>query len=398
MLAIFSDQYRPKIDGVSISLERLSSALTEQGIAHDLFVPEQPGEYRDKPNTFRFRSVPWFFQPEYRFALPVEPRHLKQAFSQPYTIVHAHTPGPLGLTAFNVAKLRGLPYFTTFHTNLPHMANYLFEGQILTPQMIEQICTWWVNITDFLIVPSSKIYNWFRSLGIKIDMRIIPNGIDLHPFAKASGGDNYLRNAGFISDGDFVCLYVGRLGPEKSIDTLIKYFESAVHGLPKNVKLVIVGQGNEENHLRNLADKLGIANQVVFTRYIESSQIAEVYASADVLTFLSQAETQGVVVAEAMATGLPLILAPDVAYDDCLVEGENGFYVNNAAEFTRSLKTLVDNPEIKSRFGNKSRLKSQQFDISITTRKLIDYYNYGTAVFERKNKDTNLLNIFTKPI
>jgi len=384
-VAHFSDLYRPKIDGVSVSLELLHDELGRLQVCSDYYVPKTPGQYVDPDNVFRFSSVPLLLQPEVRFSVPVDPANLTRAYSRHYDIVHMHSPGSMGLMAWQVAKLHNLPLVHTYHAFYPEYRHYLFDGKVVSEHAMNELSRWWAQRSDMIIAPSKKIYDWLLDIGVTRPMHVIPSGIQTERYETDRVKPSYLVKKGFVAPEDVVLLFVGRIASEKALDKLLEYSSRLPKDVLGQVKLVIVGGGSELAHYEEKASSLGIGEKVVFTNYVPVQDMPLVYASADVFTFLSTSETQGLVVTEALASGLSVVLSDDNAYCGMVNEGENGFTVHDESSFVASISSLVLDKEQREAFSVQSRILSKQFDIAITTQKLLLVYDQTITDYREKH-------------
>lgn len=375
-IALYTDAYRPKIDGVSVSLESLASELQKRQCDFDIYAPYTPGDYSDPECVHRFRSVPLLFQPEFRFSIPIDGDVLKKAFGRDYSLIHSHSPGPLGILAYQVARFRDIPHFHTYHTLLSEYTHYVLNGRVISRQTATKLSVFWANRMNYLIAPSNKIESWLRKNGVKRDIRVIPNGIDQTRFV-ARDDRSFLVDAGFVNHGDFVLMTAGRLGKEKGIDRLIEALAEYPGVRGSNIKLLIVGDGPYRSDLEALTEKLKMQENVVFTGYIESTKMHKVYPCADIFAFLSRSETQGLVVAEAISVGLPVVVVRDGAFEGMVVDGVNGYYVDTRTDFVHKLRELVSNPNQRSEFGENSIKISKNFSIESSVKAVLEYYEYG---------------------
>jgi glycosyltransferase involved in cell wall biosynthesis len=152
-----------------------------------------------------------------------------------------------------------------------------------------------------------------------------------------------------------VVLHVGRLVPQKAVDVLIRAVAAARARAPQ-LHLVVVGRGPEEAALRALAAEVELP--VTFAGFLAENDLQSAYAAADIFALLSHRETWGVAVTEAAACGLPLVLSRNVgAAADLLEPGENGIPVTpgDAADAADALAALALNPELRTRYGARSR-------------------------------------------
>lgn len=373
-VAHFSDLYRPKIDGVSISTELLRDEFKRINVPSDFFVPKTPGTYTDPENVYRFSSVPLLFQPEVRLSVPIDPANLTRAYGNHYDIIHMHTLGPMGLIAWQVAKLHNVPLIHTYHAFFPEYSHYLFDGKMLNEHAINELSRWWAHRSDALIAPSNKIHDWLVEIGVTRPIYTIPSGIKTSTYSSKNVDRNYLISRGFVSPDDFVMLFVGRVATEKALDKLINYVSTLPLTIMKHAKLVVVGGGPRLSTFRSDAAHRGLEKQVIFTDYVPVEDIANVYASADVLTFLSTSETQGLVVTEALSAGLPVVLSSDKAYSGMVISGVNGYTVDTKEAFSLAIESLMEDPDLQKRFSEASLKMSEDFDIGVTSQKLLAVY------------------------
>jgi glycosyltransferase involved in cell wall biosynthesis/GT2 family glycosyltransferase len=162
-----------------------------------------------------------------------------------------------------------------------------------------------------------------------------------------------LRGALAFGDEDFIVLSVARLAPEKGLDTLLR---AAAEARVPHLAVVVAGSGAHASTLMRLADDLGV--RLLLTGELPEERLAEAYVAADVFALLSGREPWGVVVNEAAASELPLVLSDRVgAAPDLLRDGENGFLVpaGDAAAAASAVRRLADDSAFRDAAGARSR-------------------------------------------
>jgi len=393
-IGVFTDLYRPKIDGVSIVVESFVKEMRGRGIHIDLFAPQMPGTYLDSGNVFRFHSVPAYYDAETRISVPFELKYLKRAFTHPYQVIHSHTPGPLGITGGQISKFRSIPHIHTFHGYLPDYARYFFGDSDFSVSIMNRFSSWWGNQADYLITPSQKIKHWLELNGVEREIRVIPNGINVLTYAPATSfrdrtvKKGLLVNKGWINDDDFVLLYVGRIAKEKSVERLIDFCNPLLNNLRKS-KLVLVGDGPDRLCLEEKVRQLGLQGRVIFTGYMPSSSMPSVYHSADIFTFLSTSETQGMVVLEAIASGLPVVVYKDQAFEQMVFDEHNGYIVDSQNQFTDAVTKLYYDHATWDKFSNHGLAIAKDFDIGITINRIMEYYDYVMSNFRLRSTSSS---------
>jgi glycosyltransferase involved in cell wall biosynthesis len=206
-----------------------------------------------------------------------------------------------------------------------------------------------------VVLPNSTYY-----LGSKINdpgVQIIPYGVDIDEFAPSRRQVGLRRELGF-SDDHFVLFSVQRLTSVKRVDLLVRVMAEVVPQNPR-VVLLVGGKGEEEPNLHTLVAELGLEDNVRFCGYIDSTRLPEYFASADAFVFHSLIETFGIVFAQAMASGLPIIAADTSCVSDVL-SLDNGSLVTpfDTAAFAGAVLSLAENPETARRIGVHNRAQA----------------------------------------
>lgn len=303
-IALVTETWPPEVNGVALSLLQFCKGLQKLGHKILLIRPEQSQQCHDfvpnKSCLVRAQSIPKY--PTLQFGWP---QYLKvsQAIREfSADIVHVVTEGPLGLSALHSAKHLNLPVTSGFHSQFQNMSRFFDLAFLLKP--IQHYLRWFHNSTQLTCVPNRDTETALRAFGVTCKIRVVGRGVDVQQFSPRHRSEQ-LRQQWGVDRDTIVMLYVGRLSPEKQIGTIIEAYQQML-SLGKNVLLVIVGDGPDDQRLKTLPG----AETVVFTGPLHGSILASTYASADVFVFASQVETFGNVVLEAMASGLPV-----VAYD-----------------------------------------------------------------------------------
>ncbi|OTG86613.1 glycosyl transferase [Acinetobacter sp. ANC 4558] len=303
-IAIITETWPPEVNGVAFSLAHLCKGLQQLGHKILLIRPIQKVTYEAfKPNKeclVRPHKIPKYQQLQFGWPQYFKVASAIEEFSP--QVVHIVTEGPLGLVALQVAKSKKIPISSGFHSPFQDLSRFFDLAMLVKP--IQKYLRWFHNSTQITCVPSKDTENALRQFGVTCPLRVVEGGVDVNVFHPQHRSIQLRRKWG-VNDVTTVLLYVGRLSPEKEISVLIKSYQAMLNS-GQQVKLVIVGDGPEREHLVKMDEK----NQIIFTGVLTGKDLASAYASADVFIFPSQVETFGNVVLEAMASGLPI-----VAYD-----------------------------------------------------------------------------------
>lgn len=233
-----------------------------------------------------------------------------------------------------------------------------------------------------IVIPSESMRSILvNEYGLADRYTVIPTGIDITPYKAADG--SALRSEWGWGD-DRIIISAGRLAEEKNWTTLLQAFALAQKSQPA-IRLVLVGDGPQADALRQLAGELGVGERVLFTGKVPFTEIPNYYKAADLFSFASITETQGLVTLEAMAAGLPVVAVAASGTQDILDDGSQGFLTrNDAQDLANGIVKLVENPGLMSRFKSAALRKSRTFDNRRLARKMIKVYEQ--AIQDKKEE------------
>ncbi|MDY6825814.1 MAG: glycosyltransferase family 4 protein [Bacillota bacterium] len=333
-IGVFTDSFRPYTSGVVRSIEIFSREFTNRGHEVFIFGPDYPLLQPPKEEgVFRFISVPAPTMPEFSLPIPISAQLGSTIKRLKLDIIHSHSPFLLGSMGARAARKFKLPLVFTFHTLYDQYVHYIpfFGGA--SKHLVQNIARNFCNRCNTVVAPSQLVVNYLDRIGVRSPLVIIPTGIDLDEFKNVN--PDWLRENYDIPDDKKVLLFVGRLCKEKNIVFLLKVFQIVEERYPQ-VVLVLVGKGPQEGYLRKLIYKMGLKEKVLFTGVLPRNKIVHCYASADLFVFPSVTETQGLVIGEAKAVGLPVVAIRAYGPAEMVVHGGDGLLtdpsVNNFAE------------------------------------------------------------------
>jgi 1,2-diacylglycerol 3-alpha-glucosyltransferase len=225
---------------------------------------------------------------------------------------------------------------------------------------------------NLVISPSYGLRRVLVHLGVDSPIEVVPNGVDLTPFQK---GQKKLQpgNLG-IPEDHVILMYVGRLGPEKSIPFLLRAFSGVAQAVD-TVTLVLVGEGPEREYLKELAAQAGLHDRVIFTGFVNYEELPGYVSIADAFVTASVTEVHPLSVIEALAAGLPVLGIASPGIEDSVVDGVNGYLTtNDISAFTAKMVLLVTNHEQRKKMGKEALQSAHQFDIRSTSKLLQQHY------------------------
>ncbi len=321
-IGLFTNNYLPFTGGVTISVETLRQGLEHRG--HDVwvFAPRFTGAVADGPRVVRYPSIPAATYPEFSLAVPFSREIARFVSRVDLDVFHAHHPFLLGPAALRLARRLARPVVFTYHTRYEKYAHYVPLTRPLVEAAAVRLSTRFADRVAAVIAPSSVMRDELRRRGVTTPIAVVPTGIELDRFRP---GERALarRTLGLPPD-DPVVLYVGRLDREKSVDRILAAFQTIV-GTVARARLVLVGHGTEAERLQRIAASLPARDRIHFLGVRPHDGVAVCYQAADVFLFASETETQGLVLAEAAACGVPAVAVTATGCDEVVRDGQSGF-------------------------------------------------------------------------
>lgn len=352
-ILMISDVYFPRVNGVSTSIQTFRGELGARGHRVDLVAPAYPGVPGDEPGVHRVRSRGVPLDPEDRLMARSQARATLQALERErFDIVHIQTPFLAHYLGIAFARRQRVPVVETYHT---FFEEYLYHYVPFVPRAAMRALARAVSRrqaaqVDRLLVPSTAMRDKLAGYGIATPMQILPTGI---PVDRLSGGDGRrFRAQHDLTPDDRVMLFVGRVAHEKNIAFLLHAFRQAAEH-SAGLRLVIAGEGPALPGLRELAQRLGIAERTRFVGYLDrDGALQDCYRAADAFVFASRTETQGLVLLEALALGVPVVALSVMGTRDVL-EAQPGALIaaDSVPEFAQAMLKIATDDALRGRMA-----------------------------------------------
>lgn len=374
-IAFFSDSALPVLNGVSISVDSLMKGLRERGHTVHLFTAG-PRRQDDPPHVHRCPATETPWARGYPLAIPPFSGLLLQFTRHDFDLVHTHTPWTVGYLGLRWARWRRLPVVSTYHTIYDHYAHYVpYVPQRYVRRVIARHTHVYYNAVSHVITPSQAPMQWLRRHGVRTPITIIPTATPQSPLPERDEA----RAALGIAPDARVLLYVGRLAEEKNLETLL---DAAARILPHDptVLLLLVGDGPHREACERLVGELGIADRVRFEGAVPRSEVGRYYAAADLFTFGSVTETQGLVVGEALAAGLPAVVVRGGGAMLAIRDGENGVLCENSPEdLARAIEALLRDEPRRRRMATEARRSARAYSLDEMVDRVLEIYRLALA-------------------
>jgi glycosyltransferase involved in cell wall biosynthesis len=372
---MISDVYFPRINGVSTSIQTFRSALMRHGVQVTLVAPDYPAAHHDD-EVIRLPASAVPLDPEDRLmSLRALYQLDRRLASIDFDVVHVQTPFAAHYAGQHLARLRKLPCITTYHT---HFEEYLFHYIPFIPRpwlkgAARALARHQCNALDAVVVPSAPMAQTLRDYGVDSPLHVIPTGLPESAFIHGDGQHFRLRHG--IAPSRKVALFVGRAAHEKNIDFLLHMIDAARRQDPE-VMLVVAGEGPALHGLESRAEDLGLTAYTRFVGYLDrNTELRDCYAAADVFVLASQTETQGLVLLEAMASGVPVLAIAEMGTRSIVEPGRGAWVAETTpAGFSQQLLALLADPPQLAHMGAEGMRFAQEWGADEPARQLAQLY------------------------
>lgn len=402
-IVIASAVYYPMINGVAVFSHNLAEGLVKRG--HEVLVlcPSQTGKNytrtEDGVKVTRLKSVDVKVYPDQIHAVPKKRRfwykkgfrvsvfpgrEIKKALAdfRP-DVVHVQVSDPIGLSVVSYARKMGIPIVTTEHNQPEVLTEPLHLPGLVRKPTNAVLSAYFRNRqskSDFVTMPTKQaIENLIFKKGqeFPVPVAAVSNGVDLSHFKPGRVSAEIYKKYGISREGLKV-LYVGRVDPEKKVGLVIEAFKEARSNLPKNTELIIVGDGVDKVRLEKKMKDEELENSVKFLGRVLPPDLYELYKVGDVFMTASEIETQGIVLIEAAASGLPLIAVNKGAVSEVCVTGENGILCEpgSVSELSQALISILTDEKLRKKFSESSLKIAKEHDFETTLDRFINIYQH----------------------
>lgn len=415
-IGIFTDTYRPSLNGIVYVTEILRRNFEAAG--HEVFIFAPAASLRGKtdesdPHIIRFPSLGGVVYDDFNASLFFPPRVLKQIEEIGLDIIHFLTPGPVGLMGTYAANKLGIPLVAEYCTDLfEYVDHYTLAGPsifalgLVMPftvktsreelldvikaarprlggakwnrEMIKHLVTVLHSHCDAVIAHSRKSAQQMRSWQTgddHYDIQIIPTGVNPIPVASSAAIAEF-KNKWHIAPTDEVAMYAGRLSPEKNLDMLIDMINELVKWRP-TAKLMYVGDFAEYRpKLEEKANASPAAERIIFTGRLPREQLGVAFGSSKVFAFPSLTDTQSLALHEATGAGLPVVMI-DEPVTEVVRDGINGYFCkNDPIDMAAKINQVLDDKAAYKKMSAASRARAKSFSERTQCDKILKIYEH----------------------
>lgn len=380
-ILMLSDVYFPRVNGVSSSIRTFAQELVALGHDVSLVAPSY-GAALDRPHhdegfeVLRVPSRQIFFDPEDRLmkgsALTAL---LPQLAAQRWDAIHIHTPFRAHQLGVRLGRATGQPTLETYHTFFEeYVAHYLpwlpkpvlrYGARALSRRLCHEV--------DHLIVPSQQMVDVLERYGIRTPSTVIPTGIHLAEFAGGDGAS--FRATHGIGPNQPTMVTVSRLAQEKNIMFLLDVAKALVGDFP-DLCFIVAGEGPDAARLKQRAAELGLGSTVRFFGNLDRrTTLLDCYRAGDVFVFASPTETQGLVLIEAMALGVPIVSTAVMGTATVLENARSArVSAENISEFAGHVTSLLRSPAQRAELSAHGAADAARWSAPVLMQQVVQLY------------------------
>jgi glycosyltransferase involved in cell wall biosynthesis len=370
---MFTNTYLPHVGGVARSVSTYEEELRRRGHEVRVVAPAFEGAEDSTDDVLRVPAIQRFNGSDFSVRLP-QPGMIAEFLDDFHPqAIHSHHPFLLGDAALRYAWARRLPLVFTHHTLYEQYTRYVPLDSDALKRVAVQMAVEYCNLCTRVIAPSASLAALLEQRGVTTPTSVIPTGIDLD-FYSSGDRPRFLR-ALEVDDNTLIVGHVGRLAGEKNLGFLA-HAVGLFLARRRDAAFLLVGSGDQQGALHAALAARAEPRQILLVGTKTGRELADAYAAMDVFVFSSQSETQGMVLAEAMAAGAPVVALDGPGVRD-VVAGDNGVLLPADAtpeDFAQALENVTADPQRLRRLCRQARASVEEFRLEHCADRLAALY------------------------
>ena len=342
-IVMLTNTFTPHVGGVARSVDAFAANYRQRGHRALVVAPEFENQPPGEVDVVRIPAIQHFNGSDFSAVLPVSGLLTDTLDDFMPDIVHAHHPYLLGMTALRIARYRELPLVFTHHTLYEQYTHYVPGDSPSFRRFIIKLATRYANLCDQVFAPSESIATLLRKRGVTAPIEVVSTGVNVERFAQGDGA-GFRRIMGIPEDA-FVVGHLGRLAPEKNLVFLAEAVAAFLKRKP-HTHFLLVGKGPSDPAIRAVFEREGLSGRLHITGILQPSALVDAYYTMEVFAFASKSETQGMVLIEAMAAGVPVVGLDAPGVCEVVRDKRNGRLLKEETceAFSAALQWMADLP------------------------------------------------------
>lgn len=385
-ILMVSNTYLPVLGGLERSIQLFTEQFRHWGHEVLILVPEIGSRHRRETGVLRVPSFGKLSWRDFTAAHPWMRTAVQKIDRFSPDIIHAHHPFLMGEMALRLSARLSAPLIFTYHILFSKYAHYLPLPTAAARRFLVELSAGYANMAARVISPSESVRKVLHSQGVCRPVDVVPTGVDLSRFGMLTREEKKrLRQSQSIPAHAFVLGYAGRIAPEKNLDFLARTVVRFMKKRP-SVHFRVAGQGPSEEAVKGLFLRAGLGGRVSFLGALRGDELLRFYQGLDWFVFASRSETQGMVLCEAMACGIPAAALDGPGVREVLQDGVNGCLLarQDLDAFVSRLEQAETSPERKRlMMGRHARKSISRFALQRCASDALDVYRAALSADPR---------------
>lgn len=364
-IAMLTNNYKPFVGGVPISVERQAKELVKLGHQVTVFAPlyDQEVDYGRELDTeqkkiqkgcvqkicheriIRYKTSVQKMENGMVYPKMIIPEIPEVFEEEDFDCIHVHHPMFVGPVALYLGRKYDLPVIYTYHTKYEDYLHYLkpFQGmeragavrkevfRMSREKVVPGYMRWFTNQCDLILAPTASLQRVIKESGTKTPTAIFPTGLEESFYMQDEKEAERLR-ASYLQGRKHLFCTISRLEEEKNPQFILRGIARLKEKMGDDFRVLFIGEGSMRYELEQMAERLGVLEETVFVGNVENEKVKEYLRACELFLFASKSETQGIVLAEAFAAGNPVVAVRATGVEDIVVNGENGYMTGEDIE------------------------------------------------------------------
>lgn len=373
-ILMMTNSYFPFVGGIERSIQSFSHEFRRAGHEVMIAAPAWEGRAEDEQYVIRVPAIKKFYHTEFSVNVPLPGLIPKLHKEFTPDIIHSHHPFFLGDLALRMSRQYHIPLVFTYHIMFEKYVHYLPVKNDKARRFVIELAAGYSNLAHHVIAPSDSVRDLLEERGVTAPITVVPSGVDLQKFNLGNGAS--FRQQNQIPEDAFVIGYVGRLAPEKNLDFLVHCLIRSLKEDPTN-HVVFAGGGPSEPMIEDAFRTAGLRDRLHMIGILHDQDLVDAYYAMDVFAFSSVSETQGMVLVEAMAAGVPVVALDATGVRDVVEDLVNGRLIEEASEdeFVQALNWFkLCSEDKKKDMRQQARQTAQKFSKTACAASMMTVY------------------------
>ena len=373
-ILMVTNTFTPHVGGVAKSVMAFTEIYRQLGHRVLIIAPDFENMPENEMDVIRVPAIQNFNGSDFSVRLPIPGYVFASLDEFRPDVVHSHHPFLLGDTALLIAAAFDAPLVFTHHTMYEQYTHYVPLDSPQLKRFVIQLATGYANLCDRVVAPSQSIAEVLEGRGVETAIEVIPTGVDVHRMAQGDG--SAIRKRMNIPSDALVIGHTGRLAPEKNLQFLAEAVTEFVDCHP-GTHFLVVGEGSSRSEIESVFKNSSLNTNLHFTGSLKGQDLVDSYHAMDIFTFASKSETQGMVLVEAMAAGVPVVALDAPGARDVITHQKNGWLIDcdDPAAFVTALEQASTlSKEEKEKLQQALQQTAEDFSMTRSAKRALALY------------------------